>query len=208
MERPDKCPNCGSKIIAKIEYGFQSYSEKLDRDIKEGRISLGGCVQEVLGPDYECFNCKREVRSIGNFEYSMQEIIRECALQFNGMRYEFNKKIDVTNLVEQFKSTSRFFEDVNDNFAVFYWYLNHIESKGWDAFPEYHQDIINVVRLFVYLYDKSYPDKYKNRYVYRPDKNRPNEFKINNRNNWERIYKSQFFLEILVEIKIKYRDHF
>ncbi|HLR81994.1 MAG TPA: hypothetical protein VK051_02535 [Paenalcaligenes sp.] len=54
------CPHCGSKDIAEIMYGYPDFtSEKLKKDLDEGKIALGGCV--VLGdveqPTKKCNQC-------------------------------------------------------------------------------------------------------------------------------------------------------
>jgi hypothetical protein len=51
-----KCPNCGSLKIAKIHYGLiDELTPDLDRDLKEGRIRLGGCV--IGNEKWECVDC-------------------------------------------------------------------------------------------------------------------------------------------------------
>lgn len=43
-KKPYKCPKCGSKKIASYLRGMPAYSEKLQKDIDEGKIILGGCI--------------------------------------------------------------------------------------------------------------------------------------------------------------------
>lgn len=50
MKKPEKCPRCGSKSIAKILYGEPRYSEELKKKLATGKITLGGCCQVVGGP--------------------------------------------------------------------------------------------------------------------------------------------------------------
>lgn len=57
---PFKCPICGSKKIATYLRGMPLFSKKLQKDIDEGRIILGGCI--VSGDDAFCIctDCKTE----------------------------------------------------------------------------------------------------------------------------------------------------
>jgi hypothetical protein len=57
---PDKCSVCGSKKIAIYLRGMPAYSEKLQKDIDEGKIILKGCI--VSGDDSFCIciDCKTE----------------------------------------------------------------------------------------------------------------------------------------------------
>ncbi len=55
--KPKKCPVCGSKKIAKILYGYTIFSEKLDKEIKEGKIVLGGCIISDDDPTWKCIAC-------------------------------------------------------------------------------------------------------------------------------------------------------
>jgi len=43
LEKPAKCPECGSARIADILYGLIAVSEKLEAEIKAWRITPGGC---------------------------------------------------------------------------------------------------------------------------------------------------------------------
>ena len=37
------CPKCKNKNIAKISYGEPSMDKKLEKDIADGKVVLGGC---------------------------------------------------------------------------------------------------------------------------------------------------------------------
>jgi hypothetical protein len=56
LEKPAKCPECGSARIADILYGLIAVSEKLEAEIKAGRITLGGCC--VDEPIWQCADCE------------------------------------------------------------------------------------------------------------------------------------------------------
>ncbi len=58
-----KCPYCGKTGISKILWGYPRFSEKLERDIEEGKIYLGGCCMEIIddkAPEYYCRWCKKQ----------------------------------------------------------------------------------------------------------------------------------------------------
>ncbi len=56
--RPRKCPQCGSPRIAMIMYGLPDFSsEKLKKDVEEGRIVLGGCIVRPDNPRWQCKGC-------------------------------------------------------------------------------------------------------------------------------------------------------
>jgi hypothetical protein len=54
--KPRKCPNCGSLKIARILYGLiDELTPDLERDLKEEKVVLGGC---VIGKEkWECVDC-------------------------------------------------------------------------------------------------------------------------------------------------------
>ncbi len=63
------CPNCNSPRIAKILYGMPNYDEKLEKDLREGKIVLGGCCVTENDPDYKCTDCDLLIyRKTGRFE--------------------------------------------------------------------------------------------------------------------------------------------
>ena len=40
--KPRKCPQCGSAKIADILYGLPIFSPELEKELKDGKIELGG----------------------------------------------------------------------------------------------------------------------------------------------------------------------
>lgn len=59
--KPNKCPSCGELPMASILYGYGEMDSALEQKIKEGRISLGGCCEELDGPVWECIHCGLKV---------------------------------------------------------------------------------------------------------------------------------------------------
>lgn len=51
------CPKCGSRNIARIQWGMPVWTEELERDLKEGRVVLGGCGISDESRDWECREC-------------------------------------------------------------------------------------------------------------------------------------------------------
>jgi len=54
--KPIKCPKCGFRPISNIVYGYPSYSEKMQEELNNKKIVLGGCCLD----DYlwMCTKCK------------------------------------------------------------------------------------------------------------------------------------------------------
>lgn len=53
-----KCPKCGNENIAEILYGLPVFDDKLERDLADGKIVLGGCEDDTKR--WHCNNCKTE----------------------------------------------------------------------------------------------------------------------------------------------------
>lgn len=63
-----KCPFCGSKNTARIQYGYPLFSEELQQQLDEGSVKLGGCVINSVvvngehiqtDPGRYCNDCKK-----------------------------------------------------------------------------------------------------------------------------------------------------
>ncbi len=54
------CPFCNSDNVAEYLYGLPVFSEELNKEIKEGKIILGGCEIDDQFPLYKCNNCGKE----------------------------------------------------------------------------------------------------------------------------------------------------
>jgi len=63
--RSRTCPGCGSREIAKIQYGEPAYSEGLEADLEARRVVLGGCMVWDDQPDRSCTACGLEFRADG-----------------------------------------------------------------------------------------------------------------------------------------------
>jgi hypothetical protein len=55
--KPVHCPNCNSKKIADILYGHPIFGDKLNKDLEEGKIVLGGCLYGNEDPTWMCIDC-------------------------------------------------------------------------------------------------------------------------------------------------------
>jgi hypothetical protein len=62
--KPEKCPKCGSARVADILFGYPAFSPKLEADLKEGRISLGGCCISGADPQWQCVECETVIYPI------------------------------------------------------------------------------------------------------------------------------------------------
>ena len=64
-----KCPHCGSKDIARYIYGYPAFTEKMTKNLNNGKWALGGCcIKSVemngkivrVQPSRRCNKCKKE----------------------------------------------------------------------------------------------------------------------------------------------------
>lgn len=62
--KPKTCPFCQSKNIASYLYGEPIFSDKLQKDIEEEKVILGGCIVFGNNPDYKCIDCKTDFYKI------------------------------------------------------------------------------------------------------------------------------------------------
>ena len=55
--RKRKCPMCGGHSVAKILYGYVVSTDlaKMEKDLDEGKIALGGCC--VQNEKWQCNDC-------------------------------------------------------------------------------------------------------------------------------------------------------
>tara|TARA_B100001964_G_scaffold131260_1_gene145039 strand:+ start:202 stop:594 length:393 start_codon:yes stop_codon:yes gene_type:complete len=64
--KPRKCAKCGSAKIASIVYGEYFGSDKLNKDLEDGKIVLGGCCITIdefgnADPLWECIVCGTKI---------------------------------------------------------------------------------------------------------------------------------------------------
>ena len=55
--KPRKCPNCGSKRIARLLYGPSHFYPELRDEIETGRVLLKACCLKGPLPVWECGFC-------------------------------------------------------------------------------------------------------------------------------------------------------
>ena len=54
------CPHCGSTNTCRIMYGMPALTDKLERDLNAGKISLGGCIISFNDPNRHCNECETD----------------------------------------------------------------------------------------------------------------------------------------------------
>lgn len=59
-EKPIKCLHCGFEPVSELLYGIQEIDEKLQKDIDERKVLLGGCSILKDSPKWFCSNCHTE----------------------------------------------------------------------------------------------------------------------------------------------------
>lgn len=52
------CPNCNSGNTCRVIYGLPALTEALERDLKAGKLHLGGCVIEEESANRHCNDCE------------------------------------------------------------------------------------------------------------------------------------------------------
>ena len=55
---PEACPKCGSAKVAAILYGLPIFDNRLERQLEEGKVVLGGCCVTGNDPQWMCQDCK------------------------------------------------------------------------------------------------------------------------------------------------------
>jgi hypothetical protein len=63
LGRRGKCPQCGSRSVARIAYGMPGWTPELEQQEKAGQIVLGGCCVTGDDPNRHCNHCGHEWRS-------------------------------------------------------------------------------------------------------------------------------------------------
>lgn len=63
--KPRRCPVCGFSPLASILWGMHPWSPKLEKDMAEGRIVLGGCCIEQDAPQWVCTRCRADIYKAG-----------------------------------------------------------------------------------------------------------------------------------------------
>lgn len=57
FRKPGTSPRCGNGRIAAVRYGFQIITPKLEKELDEGQVVLGGCVISDRNPAWQCVDC-------------------------------------------------------------------------------------------------------------------------------------------------------
>jgi len=60
--KPKECPKCGKKKIASFLFGLPDFLA-IEKDLKAGRIVLGGCCLSSDDPEWKCQTCGHEWRT-------------------------------------------------------------------------------------------------------------------------------------------------
>lgn len=61
-----RCPLCGSRAIARIQWGRPTYTEKLRAELDAGTAVLGGCMMAYDSTRWRCRSCGHEFGDMGN----------------------------------------------------------------------------------------------------------------------------------------------
>jgi hypothetical protein len=61
QRKPRKCPKCGASKIANILYGYPGLTDRLQKELDEGKTVLGGCCITGDDPQWECVECHTRI---------------------------------------------------------------------------------------------------------------------------------------------------
>ena len=60
-EQKPSCPNCNSKWVAEIFWGYPgNYNDEMQKQVERKEIILGGCIVTDHDPKWECNNCHHQ----------------------------------------------------------------------------------------------------------------------------------------------------
>ena len=157
-----KCPRCGSSNTARYLYGMPAFSEELDRDLKSGKVVLGGC-------------CINDIEIGGRMvRLDSMRFCNECRRDFAGPPIVVNKKAQEFEDYRDIVTAVQFEQEENiDNAAKIVITRNEdgalvqrtIEADGdentkkWQIGPDEWQQLIDA------MYEQLYLHEWKKRYV-------------------------------------------
>ena len=76
----EPCPKCGSKQVAKYQYGYACDRVALEAEVKAGRVKDGGCCVDLDSPRYHCTSCRCDW---GIYDENMLERYRNTKWVYN-----------------------------------------------------------------------------------------------------------------------------
>jgi hypothetical protein len=81
------CPTCRSARSAEVLYGMPAYSERLERDLAQQKVVLGGCIVTGNDPNRECLECGERWRQEDPaLLYQMQRRLAETSIGPSALR--------------------------------------------------------------------------------------------------------------------------
>ena len=104
------CPRCGSRETAPILWGMPAYTEKLQEQLNNKEILLGGCCITENDPTHHCFKCKKDFgRKTADLETDTIEVNFEIGGFFQGYNSLIVKKTNngaITTCTQSFDKHS------------------------------------------------------------------------------------------------------
>ena len=94
------CPKCKSDNIARFLYGMPAFNKKLEKDMADGKVVLGGCEVDPLFPKYKCNICKyeflgKEERVDDGFNKTVMPVIEAYINKFgDALPIDFDLQLD------------------------------------------------------------------------------------------------------------------
>ncbi len=58
---PKTCPKCGGAKVAYIFYGIPDLTPGFERELCEGKVTIGGCVMTGCDPAWQCIECGAQI---------------------------------------------------------------------------------------------------------------------------------------------------
>lgn len=94
------CPKCKNDNVARFLYGMPAFDKKLEKDMADGKVVLGGCEVDPLFPKYKCNVCKyefsgKEEYADNDFEKIVKPVIETYVKKFGcGLPDDFDLRLD------------------------------------------------------------------------------------------------------------------
>lgn len=99
-----KCPKCGSRNFAEILYGMPMFDEKLENNIQDGKIVLGGCLIYDGMPLYRCNECKNDFGEWIDVEYRKRVAKDKFdELSLAGKEFDDPEMLDIIEELHRYK---------------------------------------------------------------------------------------------------------
>ena len=140
--KPRKCPECGHRPLANIMYGMPLMDKALEENLEKGLVTLGGCCDAGLGPEWKCSSCDKEFYKIHKHDTFIRFRLDQYMSGFTEFIYDgYHSSIELgfgyfQPIKIERESVAKLM-DLLLEVDVFSWdkeYMNHniLDGMGWE----------------------------------------------------------------------------